>query len=72
MNNLLTTNILLLIIVLSITVLSIMIGILLVYVIGTARRIRNIVKAFDDDIHRTRSFFVAVGEKIGEFFGKKK
>jgi len=49
-----------------------MVGILLVYVIGTARRIRNIVKAFDDDIHRTRSFFVAIGEKIGEFFGKKK
>jgi len=72
MNTLLFTNILLLVIVAAIVVLSVLVSILLIYVIGTAKRVKNIVREFDDDIHRARSFFGAVREKVVEFFGKKK
>ena len=73
MNTLFTTNILLLVIVAAILVMTVLTSILLIHLIGTTRRIKDIVKTFDDDVHRARSVVLALKEIVSEkVFGKKK
>ena len=73
MNTLLTTNILLLAIVVAILVMTTLVSILLIQLIGTTSRIKDIVKTFDDDVHRARSLVLALKEIVAEkVFGKKK
>ena len=71
MDTLLTTNILLLAIVVALLVMSVLISILLIQLISTTRKVRSIIKEFDDDIHRTRSFFTSVKNHILDLFKKK-
>jgi len=73
MATLLATNILLAIIVLCIVVLCVLMAITLYHVIGTVRRVKRIVKEFDDDIQRTRSVLISIKDLIVEkIFGKSK
>ena len=71
MNTLLTTNILLLAIVVAILFMTILVSILLIQLISTTRKVKDIIKEFDDDIHRTRSFFTSVKNHILDLFKKK-
>jgi hypothetical protein len=73
MNTLLATNILLAAIVVCIIILSILLGVILIHVAGTTRRIKHIVTVFDDDVMRARSVLLAVKDMIADkLFGKKK
>ena len=73
MNTLLVTNILLAVIVLCTLLITVLGTIVLVHIISATRKIRDLAKEFDDDVHRARSFFLALKEKFGEkLFGKRK
>ncbi len=71
MTTLLTTNILLAVIVLCIVVLTTLVAILLTHSIGVVRRVKYIVKTFDDDVHRARSVVLAIKEMIADKLKKK-
>jgi len=72
MNTLLATNILLAVIVACILVISAMLSIFLVHSISVVRRIKYIVKTFDDDVHRSRSVILAVKDLVLEKLGLAK
>ena len=72
MNTLLATNILLSVIVLCIVVMTVLLGIFLVHSIDIAKRVKYIVKTFDDDVHRTRSVILAVKDLVLEKVGLAK
>lgn len=64
MNTLLTTNVLLMVIVLCIVVLTILVAILLIHLIGTTRKLKNIVTVFDHDVMKARSALVALKDTL--------
>lgn len=64
MNTLLTTNILMMVIVSCIVVLTILVAILLVHLISTTRKIKNIVTVFDHDVMKARSALVALKDTL--------
>lgn len=66
MDNLLTTNILLAIVIFCFVIISILLVIVLITVIGTTRKIKDIVTMFDDDVIRARSTVIAIKDLVLE------
>ena len=69
MNTLLATNIILAVIGACTLVLTVLLAVFLTHSIEIARKVKYIVKTFDDDVHRSRSVIIAVKDLVLERIG---